>query len=81
MSCAGELLPVTCLVCGPGVSLCHVQVSCQLSCLWTRCVSVSCAGELSVVCGPGVSFCHVQVSCCLSPVLSVDQVCLCVMCR
>ena len=62
MSCAGELLPVTCLVCGPGVSLCHVQVSCQLSCLWTRSVFVSCAGELSAV-------------------LSVDQVCLCVMCR
>ena len=62
------------------MSLCHVQVS---SCLWTRCVFVSCAGELlPVTClawGPDVSLCLVQVSCCLSPVLFVDQVCLCVM--
>ena len=60
------------------MSLCHVQVSCQLSCLWTRSVFVSCAGELSAVLSVDqVCLCHVQVSC----QLSVDQVCLFVMCR
>ena len=48
------------------MSLCHVPVSCQLSCLWTRCVFLSFAGELlpvtCLVCGPGVSLCHVQVN-------------------
>ena len=36
---AGELLPITCLVWGPGVSLCHVQVNYHPSLVWTEITS------------------------------------------